>query len=118
LSGAELEEAMRMDMMRQQQLRELTQEGNIASLNEDFAKIEHERRSFMMQDRPNVNSSFQRIKSAVPLNASGQESFNDRDIENSLRYRGSDGRNELQKVYGNIVDLTNLEEQHLTDLMI
>jgi hypothetical protein len=25
--------------------------------------------------------------------------------------------NELQKVYGNIVDLTNLEEQHLNDLM-
>jgi len=72
----------------------------------------------MMQDRPNANTSFQRIKSAAPLNVSNQDSFNDRDIENSLRYKGSDGRNELQKVYGNIVDLTNLEEQHLTDLMI
>jgi len=43
-------------------------------------------------------------------------------MNNSLRYRSSananDGRNELQKVYGNIIDLTNLEEQHLTDLMI
>jgi len=76
--------------------------GNINSINDDFAKIEAERRSFMIQQRPGA-SNMNRMQSAQPLDRS--------------RYGGNinmssagGGANELQKVYGNIVDLTNLEE--------
>jgi hypothetical protein len=63
--GMDLQEQMRLDNLREQKLQELATDGNINSLNEDFAMIEQERRSFMIQDRPSLRAA-DRLHSAAP----------------------------------------------------
>lgn len=101
-------------MVKQEQLNEILND-------QDEMDLTVEQQRSMLQDRPNSNYSLLGGSTAHRKNMS-MERVGTANAANRQTYgnrggsRGAKRGNNLQKVYGNIVDLIGFEEQHIADM--
>ena len=102
-----------LEMVKQEQLNEIMNDNDMM----DLSVVEQQRS--MLQERPGSNSNYSLLNASAAHRKSERPGTTQGSRQggygNRSKLKGQKRGNNLQKVYGNIVDLVGLEEQHITE---